>query len=788
MSSQDDTPEDELEPVSFQPLPNIITAFSADASPFEALSESVDNSIDHVRSRAYDGHEPEDDLEVTITFVASDSTAESEIIVEDNAGGVEADNLSRFFQWGASDTAPESIGRFGVGASRIAALGGKIQYQSRAIDQKTGYGFQVNVSEMETHDGEVTDETYQASRQIVDNLDEGCTRIVISDLKRSLVEILGIEPDSSSDQDSYDELDEVDKEQLETAVKELAGQFGDYFERYITDGIRFEADYFPVKTPSIDVSIDVELEFDADENEGEEDGVDEDNTSISVSARPPAPINYSYLPFDSLGPRRYEGLPFAEDSNADSPFRVDIEVGLMLNSDDDKAGLTLYANDRKILSRDTANPLFSSDYLGRYRSESGHSRLVIEVEMQGEIAEMPVNSLKSDLDMNSPVSDPLLRIVKNAAKRYRKQTYSSMPGWILSVYHQDHPFATNGGKIQEFDKSGAKINSARFRKQPGNSRGRRTFGDRDRLRSIVKVHSALRIYDTSPLRPKEEPAYNQYFEQKYEDDIADREFAPVEVANLTGPELDWNQISITADEDKLSVIQAIKTIAKQHYNAGGRADETNELLVWQVPRYREELRQLTQTGDLNETDLEVWDTIPKKILAESLRDLARALEHAPSKEDMDEQGPYKARLYVELFGSWDDALLAADLREPPEEDKEPEDDLESDTDDSSSDPTKPWQTDTDDSDGDSSDDIGFEGFGGAHDETTDSAATDAKDSARTKSIQGTGIVIDGEYYRIPDEDKDVIEAVLELSDETEPQEAWNSLKEVLEWYKQMPGK
>lgn len=771
MSSQDTDAQDELEPVSFQPLPNIITAFSADASPFEALSESVDNSIDHVRSRAYDGYVPEDDLQINVRFEAGESLEDCKIVVEDNAGGVSGDNLSRFFQWGASDTAPESIGRFGVGASRIAALGGVISYQSRAQGQPTGYGFEVDVSEMESHEGEVTDETYQASRKEIEDLDEGHTRIEIKDLKRNIVDILGVEPDSGSDMENYDELSEVPEEKWEKAVNKLANQFGDYFERYITQGISFEADYFPIDAASIDVSIEVELDL--------------DDTTISRIATPPEKIEYSYVPFDSLSPRRYEGLPFDENEDVpseDAAIRADIEVGLMLNSADEKAGLTLYANDRKILSRDTSNPLFSSDYLGRYRSESGHSRLSIEVELNGDIAEMPVNSLKSDLDMNSPISDPLLRIVKNAAKRYRKQTYSSMPGWILNVYEQDHPFAANGGDIREFDKRSAKTNSARFRSQPGNGSGRRMFPERDRLRSIVKIHRTLRIRDDTYLLPKEVPAYERYFSESYAKDVDDSDFTLSEPVEVEGPDLDWGEISITADEDDLEVISTIKWIAERHYDAGGRADETGELQAWQVPRYREELRRLTGQVNLDDTSLTIWDEIPENQLILALGELGQYVGKEPSEEDMDSSGPYASDVYLARFGSWEDALIAAGFRESTEGEERTDSSV------ASPEAVEPRRERSEETAASTEETSGFGSSEPARSQSAGETVSRGAEAEPSTEIQGTGIVVQGEYYQISEEDQELLNELVELTDDTDPEDAWETLKDVLEWYQQMPNR
>ena len=760
MSAPEDEHDDEPDPVSFQPLPNIITAFSADASPFEALSESIDNSIDHIRSRAYEGQIPEEDLEITITFERRDSLTDSRIIVEDNAGGVETENLSRFFQWGASSTAPESIGRFGVGASRIAALGKVIVYQSRARGKSQGYGFEVNVSEMENHDGEVTEDTYQADRQEVEDLADGHTRIIIKDLKRDFIDIFGLEPDDD-DRNSYDEQEEVSEEEWQDAVESLASQFGDYFERYISTGIQFDADYFPVETGKIDVDIEVKLRM--------------PERTISESATPPSAIDYSYLPFDSLGPRKYVGVPFDEDEETpseDAAVRADIEVGLMLSADDKKAGLTLYANDRKILSRDTANPLFTSDYLGRYRSESGHSRLVIAVELSGEIEEMPVNSLKSDLDMNSPISEPLLRIIKNAAKYYRKQTYSSMPKWLLEVYGSTNPFAANGGSVATYDKSKATTNSARFRNQPGSSSGSRTFPERDRLRAIVKIHRALRIRDETPLNPKEEPAYERYFESQYSEDASNSKYTVQDPVEVKGPEIDWEKISITADETKIGVITRIQGLAEQHYDAGIRIDDGNVLSEWQIPRYREELRRLARQADLAESDLKSLDTVSDNLLLDALEKLSTELGRVPSSDEMDELGLYDSELYVERFGSWKDALSEIDLDEVPDQES-------------------PRSTGTQGKSSESGGESSPASGNGIDKETIDSLQTSSekgREDSTKQSIEGTGIVIDGNYYQIPNEDLEILNELFDTSDRSDPENAWKELKGVLEWYQQMPGR
>jgi hypothetical protein len=61
-------------------------------------------------------------------------------------------------------------------------------------------------------------------------------------------------------------------------------------------------------------------------------------------------------------------------------------------------------------------------------------------------------------------------------------------------------------------------------------------------------------------------------------------------------------------------------------------------------------------------------------------------------------------------------------------------------------------------------------------------------SSEKQSIEGTGIVVDGDYYQIPEEDQEILNELLGVSDDVDPDVAWEELKQILKWYQQMPGK
>ncbi len=130
--------------------------------------------------------------------------------------------------------------------------------------------------------------------------------------------------------------------------------------------------------------------------------------------------------------------------------------------------------------------------------------------------------------------------------------------------------------------------------------------------------------------------------------------------------LDWDEVSITADDEKLEIISWILRVSKNHFDAGGRADETDELVEWQIPRYQEELRKRTSVTDLDESQLEVWDQIPEQVLLATLTDLSSDLDEIPERSDLETFAPGLVELYEDRFGSWNSTLESAGLAETVE--------------------------------------------------------------------------------------------------------------------------
>ena len=585
--------DDYHDTVRYQPLPSIYRAFASGASGPQAIAETVDNSIDHVRSRVEGGHEPPESLQVTIGYWPAGEWDDDEdvIVIKDNAGGVTPGELGKFFQLGRSETPSLSIGRFGVGAKRLIAVGNEISYQSRAVGADQGWAFDVDASEFQTNTSEVDEEIYESERYKVD-LEEGCTQIVIRELKTEWEDLLGAE-----------KIGDIDD------PKELSGDgtlldFDGLYENFLREGISLASE-----SP-------IEFELKLKDHSGEH------------TINPPERISFSYLPFDDLNPRKYTEIPFEsvdEYTGGEETLRVDITVGLMLSSRAEDAGLTVSMNNRNVMFRDTDNDLFSSSNLGKFRTAQGHGRLVCRIDIRGSSRAMPWNDLKTGLDPTMSVTDDLLGVAVNALAEYRRQGYDVLPDWMLSAYPETEMHAANGGEIETVDKSNSKKNSPRFNKKPGKGiRGRsaRRYPERDRLKGIVRLHRELRIIDESSIKPYETPAYFKYFDEIFDADYEpDDEYTPNSPTHISGPDEDELpipdgiqvdlyegplQMYANVEDSDLPVIADIKALAEDHADQQARVtNETEGFDEWRLPRYEEELKRALDSADLSR--LEVLD-------------------------------------------------------------------------------------------------------------------------------------------------------------------------------------
>lgn len=589
MSSEQEPKTEIPETVSYQPLPNIYRAFAAGAGPYAIITEAIDNSIDYARSRALDGEEVPDPIQVDIRYESGEKEdgSDERLVIEDNAGGVAPDDLQRFFQLGYTDTPHQSIGTFGVGAKRLIGLGDRLKYESRARGHDVGVGFEVDAAGLQNEDNEADEEVYQSDTYRVSDLDEGATRIIVEDLESGVWDTL-IEFHNTDDNFAKDE--EPKPEEI-TGADETLWRLNETYEYFLREGIDVSAQ------DEEDEFVDFELHW-----EGPDYDVDVD---------PPDEVELSFLPIDGLEPRRYEDMPFAENEDADSTLRVDIEVGLMTSSDAENAGLTVTMNRRNVVFRDTNNEFFSTHYFGNFREARGHGRLHCRIYIRGPSDEMPWSDLKDGLDTSQNVIKDILNVAENALSEYKRQTYPRLRPWVVEAYPPTEAHAANGGNIRIIDKSNSKINSPRFNDKPGEgTRSKNPYPERDQLTKTVRLHHELRVYYPDLLHPSQQVAYRKYFEKYYSTskngayDFSDDEFAVENPIKIDEPDdgfdTEEHEVDIGSGPDPIPVVERIKELASEHVNLSREISEDTEGCEnWALPRYKEELLRANGSTDLS---------------------------------------------------------------------------------------------------------------------------------------------------------------------------------------------
>ena len=766
-----DRDDQEYPAVEYTPTPDIFDTMTADAAAIAAVQEGVDNAADAASEYASEGFDLPDATQVEITYTASDEDGDEAIIIEDNSGGLPPDRLHVLAQLGASYSVEDSIGRFGVGASRLAALGAEITYASHRQGYE-GQQFTVDVERMKEQEGA---DAFKSPRERAPDLPEGHTRVTVKRLRdgfRPVVEsarrAIGARKEDSDDESDGMEITEDD-------IEAVADALGRTYQRLLRDGVKIGE--------STSQPFEITLEYDADDH-------------YEFDVKPPKEVKFSYLPFDGLAPREYTEIAFDKRGDAVSPdeagVHADIKVGLMTQAKDKLAGLSVAVNDRMIVAHDTENDLFSTGYLGAYRPAQGNSRLYIEVNLRGDSEHMPFNSTKTGLNPNHEVFDPILSRVASVAAPYKRQTYTALPDWMLEVYGSgDSRSEGQRKKGLQIPKRNSKTNAARFNKKPGKSvRGRRTrdYPQRDRLKGIVKTHRALRIRDETLLKEYESPAYQNFFDNRYYTSSAEdylrgqSEYAPRTPEEVTGPLLDdWTEFASISDDEHPLVVD-IKVVAKLGFeHIDGRLDKSGLLEKWAIPRYREELRILT-SGSLE--GVAVWDG-PTEIPMEEFTNVTVTLKEDDTAFRFPDQSLIFDREVIQV--ALDSRGL---LPEATEKESETSDQSGTESDPSQMDSSE--ETDESSADGTTEDDTGEQQTLTSQDSPNDrsgvfksmqessAGSTDESDATQQTATDGVAFIVKGDRYVVDDDDFEELTDILDLEDEPTPKEFFEAVLSELE--------
>ncbi len=276
-----------------KPSKEAYQAVKSDVTPVSAFKELIDNALDNWR-RNLDGLDP---ATIEIEYHEGGTGDNDEIVIRDDTGGVEEDDLHILFALGQSNKAEisGSIGAYGVGAKKaIVNLGNQATIKSRHMYADTGFGFTIDQDWLEDEDDWTVDKaTYE-------DIDKGVTEIRISDLNTP----------------------------WEKYRDNLTEDLGKTYEHFLRKD----------KIEDMESVSIVVREY--DEN---------DELTDTTKVEPPEPIEWSFTPMDDLYVRRYENIDL-NSKEFDAAVTLNITVGLMREASAEHSGADIYCQHRRVLT------------------------------------------------------------------------------------------------------------------------------------------------------------------------------------------------------------------------------------------------------------------------------------------------------------------------------------------------------------------------------------------------------------------------------------------------------
>lgn len=390
------TQEDAFDRAQLLPTKDTLTALKADVSLESAILELCDNALDAWEFSS----NREEPITISIDVEENEGT---ELVIRDNAGGIQRDDASMLFGLGqtAKRDIDGSIGTFGVGAKKsLVNLGVPFTVSSRAESEDTGWTYQI------TEDWFEDDQNWTVPVHEDSEISAGETEIRIEDL-------------------NY--------EWTEETAQGLRDRLGEAYNLFLSDEMQ------QLHGSKYDLTILLEDE------------------PVEAEGIP----NWAYSPFDGLYPRRYENIELTSPE-FEEPVSLHITVGLLTKKDNQKAGTDIYCQKRKVASclRDDAGGFGTGeDRLGNFNPRHQRLKVIVELETEGDGQMLPWDTQKSSIDKHNPLMRGTdgCRGVYNWLRR-TVQTHFDLdadrvPQAFLEPYDAEHPAAVNGGRPKRLDYS-----------------------------------------------------------------------------------------------------------------------------------------------------------------------------------------------------------------------------------------------------------------------------------------------------------------------------------------------
>ncbi|AEH37525.1 ATP-binding protein [Halopiger xanaduensis] len=454
-----------------KPSKEAYQAVKSDVTPVSAFKELVDNALDNWR-RVLDGLDP---VTIEIEYHDGGPDGEDEVVIRDDSGGVEEDDLQILFALGQSkkEDIAGSIGAYGIGAKKaILNLGNKATIRSRHMYADTGFGFTIDEEWLQD------DEDWTVEKEEYEDIEAGVTEIRISDL--------------NTPWNKY----------RENLVEDLSKTY-----QYFLDPDRME-DFEPVSI--------IIREYDTD---GE--------ATDTIEVEPPEPVDWSFTPMDGLFVRRYEGIDL-QSKEFEAEVTLNVTVGLMREASAEDSGADIFCQNRLVLSGVTDERAgfgmgSNSSKLGKFSGQHRRLRVIIEFETEGDARILPWDAQKSDIDPYTRVSRAARDWIGRIVRPYylAAGAYDHVPTTLTRPYDRDCEHSVTKHLDDPYDYEGRK----RVMHKPDTD-----FSDAKEITERVDVTTALRIYSPDPLPDEFEPAYREEFlrtlRDEYDIDVDREESIP----------------------------------------------------------------------------------------------------------------------------------------------------------------------------------------------------------------------------------------------------------------------
>ncbi|MFB6143730.1 MAG: ATP-binding protein [Candidatus Nanohaloarchaea archaeon] len=500
-------PEDENQAtLDLSPSKETYRSVQSDVTPITAIKELVDNTIDNWNR--IEGRDEQLKVELDID---QDS---NKLVIRDNSGGLERENIHMIFALGQStkESISEPIGAYGMGAKKaIVKLGKSAVIKSRFKDSDTGYGFEVGEEWLES-------DSWEVDRQSYPDMNSGVTEIEIRNLK----------------------------DDLESLIPTIQEELRETYEHHLRD---FSEN--PELERKHTLGTDLSIEINGEEIE------------------PPGPPEWSFTPFDSLHPRRFQNIELTEEDE-ENPIYMHVTVGLLAKGTSGEGGTDIFCQNRKVVNSNTGEKGgygSGNDRIGTWSSQVNRLKVIIEFETEGDADRLPWDTQKNDIDVyHGVLQKAYKKWVSRIAKPYRQATYRDVPSSFTAPYTSDNERAVNNGEISSYDYK----DRYRITDKPDTS-----FPEIEQLEEVVNKHLQLGVKCSEVLESWKRPAYNALM-RKTDKDLID----------------DWQEISSSKSKEEIYVVEDVPwqvkeeqfrekarnlaNTAKEHAKEGIKLDETDE--------------------------------------------------------------------------------------------------------------------------------------------------------------------------------------------------------------------